>query len=112
MLHIIIAGLIAYGIIRLIEKRQDRKDFVPVGAIVTGTLFLAFLINMAIVIFQIPKWYGIFLYPAYFILPLIILRKMWKLGWKRSCAYAGIIFGSIVLTEFVLYFLLYLGGFY
>jgi hypothetical protein len=110
MLQIIIAGLIAYGLIRWIEKRQNRKDFVPVGAIVTATLALAFLVTMAILIFELPKWYAIFIYPAYFILPLAILRKMWELSWNRSSAYAGIIFGSIVGTEFVLYFFMYAAG--
>lgn len=105
MLQIIVAGLLAVGIIKLIEKIQKRNDYISVVGIVAATVFLAFLVNFAIAIFKLPEWYSVLGLSLYFMLPLLILRKMWELSWGRSGAYAGVILGSIIFAEVGLYLL-------
>ena len=102
MIQIIIAGLLAYGIIKLIEKVQRRDDHVSAAGIVAFTVFLAFLVNVLIKQMGFPDWYSAVFLPLYFIVPLLILRQMWRLSWGRSSAYAGIILSSILTAEIVL----------
>lgn len=104
MIQVIIAGLLAFGIIKLIEKAQKRDDQVSAGAIVAATVFLSFLGSLVIVALELPEWYGIFLLPVYFMVPFLILWRMWELRLGRSSAYAGIISGSILFVEIALYF--------
>jgi hypothetical protein len=106
MLHIILAGLLAFGVIKLIEKVQQRNDHVSTGAIVASTVVLGIAINIAVNLFELPQWYLLVALPVYYVFPLVILKKMWELSWRRSHAYAGVICGSILLVEFGLYFLI------
>ena len=105
MIQIAITAFLVWAFFKFADKSGLIDGFTSITFVLVPAI-LIFIFGAGAIALGLPQWVNLALHLTYFLVPMLLLRKMTTYSWAKVYAYSGVVFGINVLVTLVALFVL------